>query len=276
MITSVNEEVFRIDSGSEELAAVLRIASSAAPLLVFAHGFAGSKEENGLFVDAADFFLERGYSTLRFDFRACGSNSGSFRTVRITDLVADLKSVFSFIREQQELRSCPIGFVGFSLGAGIGVLANPKVKAHAFWSPAIYTETDMFPRYNTTDLIREQERYGFILKGRTEVGLGFIQDLRQNNISQQLHRLAAPVLFVHGDADERIPWESSRQACHSVKRGAFKCIPSGDHSFRRSAQARAYLFSATLAFFEKHLHSKSVKRPFQYSFNGTWDGGEVG
>lgn len=243
-MTSIHQQEITIRSGERKLAADLSLASKTAPLLVFVHGFAGDRNEKGLFTEARDYFVERGFSVLRFDFQACGDSTGSFRRVRLNDLVDDLQSVFSHIRSDVSLSSVPVGLVGFSLGAGIGLLAGVPVATYIFWSPAIYTKTDMVPRYKT-----ELDCNGIIIKGDIEVSKEFIHDLDSNAICHSLDSVGVPVLLIHGTEDQRIPWTSTERAGQRLARFTHAetvLVPGGDHSFRTSSQLRQRVFSASL------------------------------
>ena len=48
------------------------------PLVVFAHGFQGSKEESGAFTDVAKGLAEQGIASLRLDFPGCGESQEDF------------------------------------------------------------------------------------------------------------------------------------------------------------------------------------------------------
>lgn len=253
MLTNkINQNSFWVQSADGQLASVLTIASPTAPLLVFSHGFAGNKNENGLFSTAVDYFSRHGFSTLQFDFRACGENKGSFKKVGLLDLVGDLDSIFRYIKLQPSLKNLPIGLIGFSLGAGIGLLSKPPVDTYLFWSPAIYTKSDMVPRY-----LPEINERGYVVKGGIEVGKKFIYDLDSDRIPNALSGVGVPTLLVHGTRDERIPHTSTQRAARLLKETSCESeillVDGADHSFRRELHFREVLLSASLKWLDKHL-----------------------
>src|SRR5437016_4318779 len=208
--------------------AKLNCASQDAPLVVFAHGFAGNKDEKGLFVEADHYFISHGLSTLRFDFRGCGDNEGSFSAVRFSDLEIDLHSVLKFVKKDLDFTPKAIGLVGFSLGATIAILANSKiVDAYAFWSPAIFTDVDMYPRYDTYEVRREIEQNGFFLKSGIEVGPDFLHDLKQNTVREKTKLISKAVLMLHGENDSRISASNTKKACSLFGRRPRLCIIPG-------------------------------------------------
>jgi len=254
-MTGVEEIKLSVRSGTTSLAAVLTRESTAAPLVVFAHGFAGNKNENGLFVQAADYFARHGLSVLRFDFRACGENGGKFKNVRLYDLVSDLENIFLYIKSDPQLRLLPIGFVGFSLGAGIGLLSTVPIDSYVFWSPAIYTRNDMVPRYEN-----ELEEKGFIVKGNVKISKGFIDDLDSDAIPNSLCGLTTPVLLIHGSADQRIPYTSSMRALRILQassKSKLVTIPEADHAYRANPQMRQQVFATSCDWLLSHLSRDS-------------------
>lgn len=268
----------RIPGCQTSLSAELTCVSESDPLLLFAHGFAGDKDEKGLFSEAAEYFFARGYSVLRFDFRGCGTNNGSFRNVRIADLENDLKNVLAFVSKDIPLKPKSIGVVGFSLGATISILANPKgVKAYAFWSPAIFTDRDMYPRYNTAEIHEELSSRGFFVKSNLEVGPGFLSDLKENAVREKIKQVSKPVLMIHGDKDTRIPASSTKEASLMFRRRPTLClIPGADHSFRDDPVHRNHAFSATAKFFDGHLRGRSNTSKVNPSLFQEQSGGSTG
>lgn len=261
---SLADRRIRIQSGGISIAAKLTVLSTSAPVLILAHGFAGNMDEGGLFVGARDFFAGRGFSVLRFDFRGCGESGGDFRAVRLNDLAEDILNVVKFARSCEAVKPSAIGLVCFSLAAGVAILANPgHVGAHVFWSPAVYTDRDMAPRYRTPSIADQIARQGWFDKGGLQVGEQFLEDISGKQIERSLTRFRHPVLVVHGRNDQRIPSASSEELIRHLPRSSnLRLIPDADHSFRSQPTHREWLFSATAAWFSTRL-GKVVVPPKQ-------------
>jgi len=257
---SLADREIRIPSGGVLLAAKLTALSHSAPLVILAHGFAGDMDEKGLFVGARDFFAGNGFSVLRFDFRGCGESGGDFGTVRLGDLALDLSNVIKFARSSDDMKPRTIGLVSFSLGAGIAILANPAhIGAHAFWSPAVYTDRDMAPRYRTRDIDGQIAQHGWFIKAGQRVGKQFLEDLDSKQIEHSLARFRHPALVVHGRNDERIPSRSSEDLIRSLSASSkLLLIPDADHSFRSQLGQREWLFSATAVWLDKRFRKPQV------------------
>jgi alpha/beta superfamily hydrolase len=158
----LHDQRLTIPNGAAGLNAKLSLAHPGRPLLILAHGFAGNKDENGLFTAARDYFGGCDFSVLRFDFRGCGENDDSFRTVRLVDLQSDLEAVVAFARSS--VPHSGLGLVSFSLASAVSILVNPRVKAQVFWSPAIYTDRDMYARHQTDEILDSIQNRGYFVK----------------------------------------------------------------------------------------------------------------
>lgn len=272
---SLADKKIRLSSGGVSLGAKLTILTRTSPLLIFAHGFAGDMDEKGLFVEARDFFAGNGFSVLRFDFRGCGESGGDFRTVRLGDLAADLLNVIKFARSSNDFKPRTIGLVSFSLAAGIAILANPgHIGAHAFWSPAIYTDRDMAPRYRTREIDSQIAQQGWFAKAGQQVGKQFLEDLNSKQIEHSLLRFRHPAFVVHGRDDQRIPLSSSEDLVrHLSASSKLLLIPGADHSFRSHPRQRDWLFSATAAWLDKRFRKPQVSPDQANLFRVETEGG---
>jgi pimeloyl-ACP methyl ester carboxylesterase len=251
-----SEKKVRIASDGLILAGRHTILSATSPVVVLSHGFAGNKDEKGLFLDARDFFAGHGLSVLRFDFRGCGESEGDFQTVTLTDWTRDLLNVVKYLRSlNQSGATGAIGLVGFSLAAGVAVLANSKdIDGYAFWSPAVYTDRDMSPRYQIEEILQHVDNYGWFEKSGLRVGTQLLYELAGNSIQAALHSFRQPVLVVHGTDDQRIPFTSSQELTGRLHKSSKLCIiPGADHSFRSHSLHREWLLSASVAWFNKRL-----------------------
>jgi pimeloyl-ACP methyl ester carboxylesterase len=256
---SFTDEPVRIRSGSLSLAAKSTIASPFAPVLILAHGFGGTMDEKGLFLGARDFFVRNGFSVLRFDFRGCGESEGDFRAVRLDDLAADLSNVIKYVRSGRNLKPSSIGLICFSLGAGIAILANSAhIGAHVFWSPAVYTDRDMSPRYQSEEIENQIARHGWFDKAGLQVSREFFGDLRSRHIEHSLPAFRHSVLVLHGRDDTRIPSTSSEELIRHLPRSSkLTIIPDADHSFRSQPHHREWLFSASTMWLRTRLWRQS-------------------
>ncbi len=258
------DERIRIWSGDVSLAARLTRVTPSAPLLIMAHGFAGDKDEKGLFIAARDFFAGKGFSVLRFDFRGCGESEGDFRNVRLDHLAKDLSAVIKHAHlKYREANS--IGLVSFSLAAGVAILANSDlVGAHIFWSPAIYTDRDMAIRYETDQIINDQiARNGWFEKSGLHVGKHFLDDLGSKQIEQSIPRFRRSVLIIHGMDDQRIPATSSESLMRQLSASSrLILIPKADHSFRSHPNQREWLYSATTAWLSNRIRKITHDKHF--------------
>jgi len=262
----LSDQRIEIPSGSLSLAAKLTVLSPCAPMLILAHGFAGDMDENGLFVEARDFFAGMGFSVLRFDFRGCGASDGDFRKVGLKDLACDLSSVVKYVRSQADLRPTAIGMVCFSLAAGVAILANTsRIGAYAFWSPAVYTDRDMVPRYRSREVLEQVARRGWFMKAGQRVAGAFIEELASRQIEDAIAHFRHPVFLVHGSDDQRIPSASSQKLVrHLAPTSRLILIPGADHSFRSNSQNREWVFTATATWLNKRLgKSKSTSEQTQ-------------
>lgn len=226
------------------------------PVIIFAHGFCANKSENGFFDIASQILTRKGYAVLRFDFRGCGESEGSFETIRLKDKTLDIKAALSFLKTGDfNIDRNKIGFVGFSLGATIGLLADiDEIKASAFWAPAFFPCFDMYPRYNTKEILREVNQYGYFNKANMKIGKGFLEDLGKCNTEKMLKKYNKPALVIHGTNDQRISPENSKKGYAFLtgnKRIEF--IEGASHSFKESEATRKKVINWTLTWFDYYF-----------------------
>lgn len=237
------------------------------PVVILAHGFCGNKNENGFFVQAATNFYKHGYAVLRFDFRGCGDSEGEFEKVRLRDKQRDLLATVQFIKSKSDELDCDnIAFVGFSLGATLGLLANiSDIKTFAFWSPAFSPRNDMYPRYMNDQVLEEIDRYGYFTKSNLKVSKYFLEDLATCDTTDIIENFHKPILVIHGKKDQRISWQSSEAAFNKIKdkhNKLIKYIDEGSHSFKENLHNRLEVINSTINWFDQY-----VKPQDKYSDN---------
>ena len=250
----MNERIFFPNKGQKLLAGVLNNGRPNSPVLIFVHGFGGNKEENGLFIDAENYFSQRGYNTFRFDMEGIGESQGTYRDTSLQRQVDDLEATLSHLLLLYPRNR--VGVVGFSLGATASVLSsNPKIDAYALWSPALFLPQDMFPRYSTPELEEELQRNGFVLKPGSglEIGPQIIEDFKTTNLEQRMSSLTKPVLLVHGTSDPRLDYRNTVKAATYFPDGHLEIIPGANHSYKENPPLRNALFEKTYAWLRTNL-----------------------
>jgi carboxymethylenebutenolidase len=165
-------------------------------------------------------------------------------------ITADTTALVDFLRQRPESRDMPVGTVGFSLGSRGLLLAarRPEVKAVVVY-------------YGTFDVRKE--------KGiKLAPGIPVPMDVAA--------QVSAPVLLLHGDADDEIPVSSARAMKSALDangkkaelveyKGAYHRFDRGPsdrmrtevsregHTYRKDDAAAADAYARTVAWLKAHL-----------------------
>lgn len=264
----LTEESISIRGDDFCLAGRLHLAAREAPLVVFVHGFAGSKDENGLFVAGAEYLAKRGFSTLRFDFTGCGESAGDLRDARMETLQRDLANVLRFA-EREDICRGGVGLVGFSLGATIVARSNPPQDcALVYWSGVIHPRADIWWRYQTDRVLEQISARGYFAKADREVGGRLLRDLLNSDKSDHRKTWDRWILMLHGQDDEKVPIDHIVKWSKEFYHAEVVPIANADHSFKGSPAARIALFELTAKWLATRLirassRSKTVDHPIQ-------------
>lgn len=199
---------------------------------VFIHGFR-SHCDGGKSRGLSALAAANGYRWLRFDQRGCGASTGQFRRFTITRAVNDIERLLESLGEPR----CVL--VGSSLGALIAIHAASSGRCHVdglvLIAPALRF-AEHFLREQLAD--RELElwrRRGYrwfpdlYAGGCFRLDYGFCADALRYDFPPG--KLPCPVLVIHGDRDELLPLDDSRQWVDRLdcpSRG-LEIIEGGDH-----------------------------------------------
>jgi hypothetical protein len=217
--------------------------------VLFVHGFAGNKDENGLFTEAANKFAENGISSLRFDFSGHGKSTGDTRQLSLDQEVQDYRSAIEYLEKVYSPRELIV--IGFSLGATVAIKARDKrVTRYIFWSPAFYPKTDMVPRYNRDPDIQSQiQQNGSFIKSGKNINKDILVDLYRFKLSRYINHIDKSIRIIHGTKDERINYKSSEKFIkyYSTKKNIDQCFVSGaGHSYKENASFRSMVYDRSV------------------------------
>lgn len=228
-------EIFRVD-GCRMLAATHRPAGPERrrfPAVLFLHGFPGSEKS----VDVQRELMKRGIASVAPSFLGAWGSGGTYR---FTTLVAQARAALRAMRRLPFVDPRRVAVYGFSMGgwAALNLAARePSLRAVVAVSPA-----------GGPEMIGPGTR-GFLARLSKPLNApgpdALLRDFRRAvtdfDPAKAVARVSAPILLVHGDADETIPDAVSRRLARLAAGPARLVIEKGaghDYLDRREKLAR--------------------------------------
>jgi dipeptidyl aminopeptidase/acylaminoacyl peptidase len=249
------------------------------PCILYLHGFKGFKDW-GFVPHAAHYFVAQGFSFVAFNFshNGIGEDGETFSEVARFE-----RNTFSLeLGEAQEMVRMlahtnflgadlrkPLGLLGHSRGGGQAILTahtSSEVKAVATWA-AVST----FDRYGKEAKEAWRKR-GFYEVTNSRTGQVFhlstklLDDLEAHgrsslNILEAARNLQKPLLLVHGQGDETVPYFEAEQLniFAEPRLTTLSLIPKVGHTFDtrhpfdQSNEAFDRVLAQTADFFREHL-----------------------
>ena len=175
-------------------------------LLIIGHGVTGNKDRPFV-VALAQSVVSEGLSVLRFSFSGNGASGGDFRDATISKEVDDLKAVVT----AAVANGFKVTYAGHSMGGAVGVLAAASddrirnlislagmVNTQAFYEREFGEETP------DKGCMWEEPECPLSSKYKNDM-----YDI--SSVLKDASAVQVPWLLVHGDADDVVPIEDSRE-----------------------------------------------------------------
>jgi dienelactone hydrolase len=207
------------------------------PLVVFNHGFAGSRQEGGGFAHLADTLAARGIASIRMDFPGCGDSQASFFEYSHRANISDSNACLAWALANAPVDPDRVGLLGYSNGGRMALICSTEepfpYKALGLLAPAYFTGTPEQVAEAEERLAIAQAEGSFKMEwyGRTlEVSAkNYIDDLESFEIMKQV-KPTVDTLIVYGDKDEMV----APSVCLALKGvlGADAVeVPDADHGY---------------------------------------------
>lgn len=180
------EDVYFTTSDGVKLHAWLISAGDDAPLVLWFHGNAGNIADR---LENAKFLFERGLSLFMVDYRGYGGSEGEPSEKGIYE---DGQAAYDFLASRGVEPGGMIVF-GRSLGSSVAVYVASQNECAGVILESAFT--------NMADMAR---RHYPIIPGTG----GF---KRKFNSTERVGSIESPILFIHGDKDEIVPYELGRE-----------------------------------------------------------------
>ena len=205
------------------------------PLAIVVHGYTGHMEEPHI-VEVAKAINEVGIATLRVEMYGHGKSGGEFRNHTLYKWVTNMLAVVDHVRTLDFVTDLYI--TGHSQG-GLLVMLIAGMCPDLFKGVIPLSPAWMIPEY-----ARRGELLGAafdpgnipdeIVQGEVNVLAGNYARVAQTiHPEDEIARYNGPVLIVHGDQDEAVPYEYGKKAAELYKNARLVTIEGDDHCYNK-------------------------------------------
>ena len=204
------------------------------PLCILIHGFTGHMEENHI-IAAQKAMNDAGVSVLRVEMYGHGKSEGEFKDHTLYKWVTNALDVVKYAKTLDfvtDLYLCGHSQGGL-LTMLVGGMCSDDLKAIIPLSPAwMIPETarkgsllgqDFNPLHIPEKIVAD----GWELSG------DYIRVAQTIHVEDEIARFTGPVLIIHGDDDETVPYSYAEKAAELYKDAKLIPIHGDDHCFTR-------------------------------------------
>ena len=179
------------------------------PMVVFCHGFGGSKD-SPLFELMADSLQRHGVASIRFDFNGHGESEGQFQDMTVPNEIEDAKKVVEYVRDLRYVSG--VALVGHSQGGVVaamtaGELGAEDISAVVLMAPAAVLRDDAIRGNTMSKMYNPQDPPEYVeLWGGQRLGRQYIKTAFRLPIYETAAKYQGPALVIHGTADRVVPY----------------------------------------------------------------------
>ncbi len=177
-------------------------------ILLIGHGVTGNKDRPWIEQFANSVAADTGIPVVRFSFSGNGESEGSFEESTISKEVGDLGSVIDAVKKAGYGE---IIYVGHSMGGAVGVIrAASDDRINRLVSLAGMVHTNLFLEVEFGDVIPDA---GYMWEDEDcPLSTTFAEDMREiDDVLDKAPAIHVPWLLVHGDEDDVVPIDQSRE-----------------------------------------------------------------
>jgi fermentation-respiration switch protein FrsA (DUF1100 family) len=181
-----------------------------AKVVLYLHGNDGNVSTN---MDGIVRLRELGYSVFLIDYRGYGASDGGFPSEQ--GVYRDAQAAWDYLVRERGVNPVNLVIYGHSLGGAIAI----ELALHHPEAAALVVESSFT---SIRDLARLDERYAVI-------PVGLFLNQRFDSIAK-VGRLRVPVLYIHGTADEIVPFEMGKALYDATPAAhGFVAVRAGGH-----------------------------------------------
>lgn len=245
----MREEITILDDGIRLAGVLERPEAEPCPLVIFLHGFTSSKDRVHN-ISSCEAMRAAGFATLRLDLYGHGESGGEFKKHTLLKWISNTLAAIDYAQGLDFVTD--IWLSGHSQGgltaALVGGMAPDLVKGLILRAPAFMIlrgareGTMLGRRFDPARIPREFP----VIKGLTLEG-AYIRTAQLLRAEPAMDRFPGPVLLLHGELDDVVPPEDSREAARRYRSCRLEIIPGETHHFDRAPETMRALIRDFLA-----------------------------
>ena len=225
---------FYIDCDGIRLHAKLDMPEGAekCPLCIVIHGFTGHMEERHI-IAVQEALNEIGIASLRVEMYGHGQSDGEFRDHTLYKWVTNALAVVDYVKTLDFVTDLYI--TGHSQGGLLTMLIAGMCP------DAFKAVLPLSPAWMIPDNARAGQVLGtpfdplhipdMLIHGDRELGGNYVRVAQTIHPEEEIARYRGPVLIVHGDADEAVPYAYAVKAAELYNDAELVTIPGDTHCY---------------------------------------------
>ncbi len=220
----------------------------ASAVIICLHGYPANKSDILPFVE----FLYPDFSLFLFDFRAHGESEGKITHFGLKEHL-DIQAAIKYLGSNPETQNAKIGIWGYSLGGAVGIISadgNKEIKALV--SDSAYASFPEMIIHYYKNLGPLKYVLGFLSRGLGKIVLR--ADFSANSPEKRISRIKCPVLIVHSQEDEFVPFEHAKRLFEKAPEPKELFIVHGSHT---GIAGTSEYQEKVLNFFKKYLYQEA-------------------
>ncbi len=231
------------DSANNTVSAILaEPAQKNDRAVILCHGFLSNKDSRTN-LRLTELLVAQGIGTFRFDWFGMGESEGAFSRITVAACVDQLERAISLLRDRGYHE---LGLIGSSFGGLLAILVgqhHPELGAIGLKCPVPDFPETLDYEFGP-DGIEEWKRTNYIpdvTGGTAPIALdfAFYKSCGAFDAYAAARNIKAPVLIVHGEQDELVPFHQIRQLEDALPGdNELVLMPEADHQFGKPEDFR--------------------------------------
>jgi len=235
------EKIKFLNPQGKELAGQLELPIHQHPhnYVIFSHCFTCGKNLTAIRMISREL-ASQGFAVLRFDFTGLGESDGDFADTNFSSNVGDLIAAADYLKTHY---TSPALLIGHSFGGTAALMASSKIDSiKAVVTIAAPSEPEHVQHLLEQDIdeINTSGKAVVNLAGRQfTIKQQFLDDLKQQSMSEIIHQLRKPLLVMHAPQDNTVGISNAENIYRAaVHPKSFVTLDNADHLLSKADDAR--------------------------------------